>query len=84
MELDLLLAGSKGRPWLPAAADAGLALHQPESHLRVCRKSDCPRFEVKDQTDDWELRLYDAGKWVVTNVTDTKYEASCRPKCAAS
>lgn len=44
--------------------------HRPE----FCGKLDCPPFKRKERTDNWDLRRYDAGKWVVTNVSDTKWE----------
>ena len=37
-------------------------------------KSECPPFEVGDKGEGWEERTYEAGKWAVTKLTDTKYE----------
>jgi len=39
-----------------------------------CGKSECPPFQVNSKGDGWEERSYEAGKWVMTNINDTKYE----------
>ncbi|KAL4450088.1 hypothetical protein ABPG77_010757 [Micractinium sp. CCAP 211/92] len=39
-----------------------------------CGKYDCPPYRRKERTDNWEMRRYESGKWIMTNVSDTKYE----------
>ncbi|KXZ51079.1 hypothetical protein GPECTOR_14g63 [Gonium pectorale] len=56
--------------------------HTPKQCLRddgaapwFCHDLDCPRYEVKQTlAEDVELRSYDAGLWVSTNVTGVKYD----------
>ena len=38
-----------------------------------CHNLDCPRYSVEEATDDWELRAYEAGTWVSTDVEAYAY-----------
>ncbi|PSC72087.1 Heme-binding 2 [Micractinium conductrix] len=39
-----------------------------------CGELDCPPYKVEKKKDNYELRRYNAGKWLQTQVNDTKFE----------
>lgn len=40
----------------------------------ACRRSECPRFDLEDDRETYQVRTYEKSMWVETNVSDTKYE----------
>jgi len=42
----------------------------------ICHGLDCPKYTVLNSTDKWELRRYEATKWVATNDTQFLKEQS--------
>merc|ERR1711909_221140 len=39
-----------------------------------CRGNDCPVYDVIERTENYELRIYRAGRWVSTQVESIDYE----------
>ncbi|GAB4814267.1 hypothetical protein N2152v2_001313 [Parachlorella kessleri] len=39
-----------------------------------CGNSECPPYKLEKRTDNYEIRTYEGGKWVTTEVKDNKYE----------
>ncbi|EFN55172.1 hypothetical protein CHLNCDRAFT_57955 [Chlorella variabilis] len=56
---------------LTAGAAAGLPVGAPAPWF--CHNLDCPKFTVVNTTDDYEVRYYEAGAWVSTDVEAYAY-----------